>query len=103
MPEIKRVYRQKMPTIKLVGKCYHEEEKVNGTFALQWREWFEKDWFSPLKIAEGAEPFEDCDAVIGLGRCKEGEPYEYWIGVFLPLDVPVPEGYDSVADRKSVV
>lgn len=97
MAEIKRVYRQKMPAVKLVGKCYREEEKENGTFAGKWGEWFEKDWFSPLKLEGGDEAFEDCDAFIGLCRCKEGEPFEYWIGVFLPPDAPVPEGYDSVA------
>lgn len=86
-----------MPTMKLVGKCYHDEDKVGGTFSAKWGEWFEKDLFSPLVMHDGeGEPFEDCDAYIGLCRCKEGEPYQYWIGVFLPLDFKVPEGYDSV-------
>lgn len=97
MPEIQRVYRQSMPAMKLVGKCYYEDEKINGTFAHRWSEWFEKDWFAPLQMAETTEPFEDSRAVIGLCRCKEGEPFAYWIGVFLPLDAPVPDGYDSVA------
>lgn len=114
MIEIKRIYRQTMPRMKLVGKCYAEEEKVNGTFSHQWGEWFQNDWFSPLRMPDAAErlegcdahigacgcgegePFEDCDAYIGLCRCKEGEPFQYWIGVFLPVDFPVPEGYDSV-------
>lgn len=96
MPEIKRVYRQSMPKMKLVGKCYREEDKANGTFGNKWGEWFENDWFSPLKMQDAGEPFADCDAFIGLCRVKEGEPFQYWIGVFLPVGFPVPEGYDSV-------
>lgn len=96
MPKIKKIYRQSMPAMKLVGKCYKEEDKENNTFICKWNEWFDNDWFSPLVMPDTAEPFEDCDAYIGLCRCKEGEPYQYWIGVFLPIDFPVPEGYDSV-------
>ena len=99
MAEIKKVYRQSMPKMKLVGKCYKEEDKVNNTFAAHWCEWFQNDWFSPLRLAGSGseEPFEDCDALIGLSRLKEGEPFQYWIGVFMPMDAAVPAGYDSVA------
>ena len=96
MPQIKRVYRQSMPHMKLVGKCYREGDRVNGTFGHKWNEWFQNAWFSPLTMPDTAEPFADCGAYIGLCRCKEGEPFQYWIGVFLPTDFPVPEGYDSV-------
>ena len=97
MAEIKRVYRQSMPAVKLVGRRYTENDKANGTFADKWNEWFQNDLFAPLKLPDtGAEPFEDCDAYIGLCRCKEGEPFQYWIGVFMPPDAVVPEGYDSV-------
>lgn len=96
MPEITRVYRQAMPEVKLVGKRYTEKDKANGTFAQKWCEWFDNDWFSPLRAPGSAEPFEDCDAYIGLCRCKDGEPFQYWIGVFLPTDFPVPDGYESV-------
>lgn len=96
MPEIKRMYRQTLPAIKLVGKSYGDQDKTGGTFAGKWAEWFQNDWFAPLHIPGTAEPFEDCNAYIGLCRCKEGEPFHYWIGVFLPLDFAVPDGYDSV-------
>lgn len=98
MPEIKRIYRQSLPEMKLVGRCYGENDKCNGTFSNKWEEWFKNDLFSPLKLeGGGAEPFADCDAYIGLCRIKEGEPFQYWIGVFLPPDAPVPAGYESVA------
>lgn len=97
MAEIKRVYRQSMPAMKLIGRCYAEEDKTDGTFGSIWGEWFENNLFEPLKLTDqGIEPFEDCDALIGLCRCKEGEPFQYWIGVFVPVDTVVPDGYDSV-------
>lgn len=78
MAEIKRVYRQTMPAVKLVGRCYREEDKENGVFANKWGEWFQNDLFAPLQLSDaGEEPFEDCDAYIGLCRCKEGEPFQF--------------------------
>lgn len=87
-----------MPAMKLVGRCYKEEDRENGAFANKWGEWFQNNLFAPLRLPDtGAESFEDLDAYIGLSRCKEGEPFQYWIGVFMPLDAAVPDGYDSVA------
>ena len=97
MAEVTRIYRQKLPKMKLVGKCYGDADKVNDTFAAKWGEWFQNDWFAPLCAAvPGDEPFPDCSAYIGLCRIKKGEPFRYWIGVFLPEDAAVPAGYDSV-------
>lgn len=98
MAEIKRVYRQELPELKLVGRCYGDADRVDGTFAQKWGEWFQENLFEPLKLPDrGEEPFEDCGAPIGLCRCREGEPFQYWIGMFVPPDAPVPEGYDSVS------
>lgn len=98
MADIKRVYAQSMPAMKLVGRSYGENDKEGGTFAGKWNEWFKDGLFTPLlQRRQGEEPFEDCDAYIGLCRCKQGEPFRYWIGVFKPLDAPVPAGYFSVA------
>ncbi len=98
MTEIKRNYRQSLPAMKLVGRCYGEKDRVNGTFSDKWGEWFANRLFEPLKLNDGAaEPFEDCDAYIGLCLCKEGEPFRYWIGVFMPPDAVVPEGYESLS------
>lgn len=97
MCEIKRIYRQSLPAMRFVGRCYGEDEKENGTFSGKWDEWFRENLFAPLQLADNSsEPFEDCDAFYGLCRCKEGEPFQYWIGVFLPPDSAVPEGYDSI-------
>jgi hypothetical protein len=29
-------------------------------------------------------------------RCRENEPFEYWIGIFYPENTPVPDGFDYV-------
>jgi len=31
-----------------------------------------------------------------LMRCKDGEPFEYWIGMFMPANTVVPEGFAYV-------
>lgn len=97
MAEIIKVYRQSLPAMKFVGKRYLEEQKVDGTFGVYWGEWFEKGWFEPLKFNDGGEePFEDCNAFIGLCRFTQDEPFEYWIGVFAPQSAEAPEGYQSL-------
>jgi hypothetical protein len=35
----------------------------------------------------------DGGAYIGLMRWKKDEPFEYWIGMFLPAESAVPNGY----------
>lgn len=97
MSEIIKLYRQSLPAMKFVGRCYGESDKENGTFGNIWDEWFRNGLFEPLKLKDNIEePFEDCDAYIGLCRCKDDEPFQYWIGVFMPPDTTVPDGYDSL-------
>jgi hypothetical protein len=39
--------------------------------------------------------YEDFNTNIGLMRWKEGDEFEYWIGMFLP-EGTAPEGYDYI-------
>ncbi len=97
MPDIIKVYRQSLPAMRFVGKCYGEDDKVNGAFSSKWGEWFGNGWFAPLEQSVGeGEPFDGRDAYCGLIRLKEGEPFQYWIGMFLPVDTAVPDGYDRI-------
>lgn len=97
MAEVIRVYTQHLPEVKFVGKCYSEKDRINGTFAGKWEDWFRNNWFAPLKLDDDlADPFEDCDAFYGLCRCKKNEEFQYWIGVLMPTDAIVPQGYDSI-------
>ena len=99
MTEIRKAYRQKVPGLRFIGKKYGEGDRTNGGFGRQWGEWFQNGWFDTLEKAYGGwlgDIYEDGDGYIGLMRWKEGEPFEYWIGMFLPPDTPVPEGFESL-------
>lgn len=96
MAEIIKVYRQSLPDMRFVGRCYTEADRKDGTFSHKWGEWFGQGLFEPLELKGTDEPFEDCNAYYGLCRCNAANLFEYWIGVFLPADAAVPEGYASV-------
>lgn len=81
------------PACRLVGRRYTEADRKNGSFAHIWGEWFQKGLFAPLEqtaLPQGADAFFD-GSYIGAMRMADGG-FEYWIGMFLPLDAPVPEG-----------
>lgn len=99
--EIVKTYRQSIPATRFIGKKYGDEDRVNGGFGQQWGEWFQNGWFDVLEeAAGGAEAlralYEDGGATVGLMRWKEGEPFQYWIGMFLPAGTPAPDGYGFV-------
>lgn len=96
MPEIIKTYRESMPAARFVGLKYGDADRINGGFGFQWGEWFDKGRFVELERRVPENWFEECGAYIGLMRYKEGEPFEYWIGMFLPADIDVPDGYASV-------
>jgi hypothetical protein len=100
--EIIKTYRQSMPAVRFIGKKYVDSDRVNGMFGKQWGDWFANGWFKALKLDNmkttdaWIEPKEDGDAYIGLMRWKEGEPFEYWIGTFLPAGTEAPDGYGFI-------
>jgi hypothetical protein len=99
MAEITKVYRQGVPAMTFIGKKYGNEDRVDGGFGAQWGQWFQNDWFAAIEKQIGSatkETCEDDDAYIGLMRDKEGEPFQYWIGIFAPEDTVPPEGFETV-------
>lgn len=97
MGEVIKIYRQSVPAMRFVGKKYEDKDRINGGFGKQWEDWFSKSWFEELeKSFDIKEVYEDGDAYIGLMRWKEGEPFEYWIGIFCPKNIEVPVGYSFV-------
>lgn len=97
--QIVNCYKQKFPKTKFVGIKYGDQDRVNGTFGLHWGQWFETGKFEVLEkllTPEFKKKYLDSSAYVGLERYKEGEPYEYWIGMFLPENCIVPDGYNSV-------
>jgi predicted transcriptional regulator YdeE len=99
MYEITKSYIQSIPAVRFIGIKYRDEDRVGGGFGSQWGNWFENNRFEKLEALmkdELKKVYEDADAYIGFMRWKEGEPFQYWIGMFLPEGTDVPEGYDFV-------
>lgn len=104
MAEIIKVYRQSAPGMRFIGKKYGDSDRVFGDFGAKWGEWFSNSWFAIIEKQTSTslkEIYEDGDAYIGLMRWKEGEPFEYWIGVFTPENTIVPNGFEYVDFPKS--
>lgn len=101
MYEIIKIYTQNIPEMRYIGKKYSDTDRVNSSFGSQWDKWFEKGWFALIEQAAGGEEkchslYEDGDAYIGMMRYKDGEPFEYWIGMFVPPGTDVPEGFNNI-------
>jgi len=99
MIRIVNSYVQTMPSVRFAGIQYGDEDRVDGGFGQQWGEWFQSNRFEPLEALIGEKyksSYEDAEAYIGLMRCKDGEPFQYWIGMFLPENSQIPSGYDFI-------
>lgn len=101
MAQIIKTYTQKLPAVRFIGKCFGDGDRVNGGFAKHWGDAFGGNWFGTIESAAGgtdeiAALFEDAGAYIGLMRFCDGEPFQYWIGMFTPAGTPVPEGFNYV-------
>ena len=98
MAEIIKVYKQSIPAVRFVGKKYGDEDRVDGGFGVRWGECFENGLIEAVEklVGEGIQDYQDNDAYLGLMRWKEGEPFEYWIGMFVPENTPVPDEFEYV-------
>lgn len=99
MYEIVKTYRQSIAATRFIGIKYGEEDRIDGSFGTKWHEWFATDRFNILEsflTDEFKSAYEDSNAYVGLMRWKDGEKFEYWIGMFTPEGTKVPEGYEYV-------
>ena len=107
MVEIIHVYKQNVDPQRFIGKKYDNANRANGTFGVKvkWTEWFENSWFETIENQTDGnqehKTYEDGGAYIGLSRNKSGEPFQYWIGMFVPMNTEIPEGYDYIDFPKS--
>ena len=98
MAEIIKTYRQSVGAMRLIGKKYANSDRVNGTFGEKWGEWFQNGWFNEIKRLPYEAlrlVYEEYEATIGLVR-GDGEAFEYWIGMFMPENTAVPEGFECI-------
>jgi hypothetical protein len=93
MAKIIKVFKDPVPAMRFIGKKY---ANFGG-----WSEWFENAWFDALEAAMGGNEsilaiWENGGGYVGLERRAEGEPFEYWIGMFAPAGTPVPDGFSHI-------
>jgi len=98
MADIIKTYRQKIGAVRFIGKKYGDEDRIDGGFGAQWGMFFQNEWFAALEqlVDDPSKTCEDGAASVGLMRWKEGEPFQYWIGMFMPPDTVAPEGFGFV-------
>ena len=106
MVEIIKVYKQSVDALKFIGKKYDNANRVNGTFKvkIKWDEWVENGWFETIKSKISRNPddtYEDGGVYVGLMCNRRDEPFQYWIGMFVPENTEVPEGFDYIDFPKS--
>lgn len=97
--KIIKSYKQAIPAMCFIGKKYGDRDRVDGGFGARWEEWFEGNYFEELEkflTDEFKGNYEDYNTNVGLMRWKEGEEFEYWIGMFLPIGTKAPEGYKTI-------
>lgn len=94
MAEIIKVFKEEVPSMRFIGKKY-------SNFGPMWGEWFANGWFDRIEEAMGGTNniisiWQNGGGYIGLERRAEGQPFEYWIGMFTPASTPVPDGFSFV-------
>ena len=94
MAEIIKVYKESVPAMRLIGKKYTNQDRVNGLFGVKWDEWFKNNWFDQLEKLGTPDGLDN--GYIGYMNCDEKGEFNYWIGVFTPENTTVPDGFDSL-------
>ncbi len=93
MAKIVKTYKEKLPALTLLGRCYGNENRNSmGTFSTKWEEWFANDWFDT--VSKCGEPYLAKDYV-GAMRLNKGV-FEYHIGVLMKTVESIPEGFSAV-------
>lgn len=90
MADIVNVFKEKIPSMRFIGKKYN-------SFG-HWGEWWQNGWFDLLEQAMGGTDkilsvWENGGGYVGVEKRSEGQPFEYYIGMFTPENTPVPEGF----------
>ena len=98
MAEIIKTYRQKVGALRFIGKQYGDDDRIDGSYGAKWGMFFENGWFGELEqlVSDPSQTCEDGAGYVGLMRWKEGEPFQYWVGMFMPPGTAAPEGFGHV-------
>ena len=90
MAEIVNVFKENIPTMRFIGKKYDDFGR--------WDEWWQNGWFDVIEKTMGGcdkilSLWENGGGYIGLERRKDGEAFEYYIGMLTPENTSVPDGF----------
>ena len=93
MARIIKVFRENIPSLRFIGKKYDN--------FVHWDEWWQNGWFDVIENAMGGcdtilSLWENGGGYIGLERRKDGEPFEYYIGMLTPANTRVPSSFISM-------
>lgn len=93
MAEIVKVFKDNIPNLRFIGKKYAE-------FG-HWDEFWANDWFGLLEKAMGGTDailniWENGGGYVGLEHWTPNAPFEYWLGMFAPIDTKVPDGFEYI-------
>jgi predicted transcriptional regulator YdeE len=100
--EIIKVYKEHLPAVRFVGKMYTDEDRVNddpnGGFNKYWMEWHKNGWLNILKKLPQIENIEKGPLGLMGIEWKNGvhQNFQYWIGMMLPKNTIVPDGFSYV-------
>ncbi len=95
MVNVKEVLRESLPEVKLIGLRYTDADRdEHGSYGEKWDEWFQTGRFEALKGDGGLKGVSD-DFVGAMRMGEQG--FEYWIGILMAPNDPVPEGMQAVA------
>ena len=91
MVTILETFLEHCPSLKLIGKRYSDQDRDQyGSFGEKWGQWHSNGWFDQVEQGVGGYG----DAYVGAMRFTDAG-FEYWIGVLMPEDHPVPVGFES--------
>lgn len=89
--EVTKVYKEHFPVLRLIGKCYTNDDRSEDGFGKQWDEWMGGDKFNVMKQAVGVSPFDE--STLGLMTMRGNMTgFTYWIGLLFPAGTKVPDG-----------
>ena len=90
-----KAFEETHPALRFIGKKYTNKDRVNGSYAAKWQEWFKEGYFKPLDLL--GETTQVDNGYLGFMKANLkhfDETFEYWIGAFFDPYAVVPKGYE---------
>ena len=95
-----KTFRQETPALRFIGKKYTEPlvDSVYDTILNNLNDWrFNYRFDAIAKTDKDLKTlYEGANAYISLMRKKDGQFLEYWLGIFMPKEAAVPDGYEKI-------